>query len=170
MTLGVWKYKMLRGLGRLTVETASLLTLRRMPPMVSAAAIVCRDGRILMIRDTAQGMLVLPGGHLHWSESVDAGVRREVLEETGYVVAPGRLVATLSSESGQSDRGIIRVIVEAAITGGAERSSPEGAVEWLPLEDVDRDHARDAGILRQWMLSRNHPDHTPADRTETADL
>src|SRR5581483_12319201 len=133
----IWKYRVLRHLGRLTVESAALATLRRMPPMVSAAAIIQRGEEILMIRDTAQGMPVLPGGHLHWLESVEEGLRREVREETGYEVDPLKLLEAISWQSGLSERGIIRVIWEAKIVGGRECSSAEGEVVWLAINSPE---------------------------------
>lgn len=150
-TRDVWKYRILRQLGRMTVESAALATMHRMPPMVTAAAIVRRGNTVLTIRDTAQGMPVLPGGHLHWLESVEEGLQREVREETGYEVEPTRLLETLSSRSGLSERGIIRVIWEAKIVGGTECSSPEGKVEWLAIDSEDLRRARDGAIVHRWV-------------------
>ena len=151
MSRDVWKYRFLRGLGRLTVRSAAMATLGKMPPMVSAAAVVERDGAFLMIRDTAQGRLVLPGGHLHWSESLDEGVRREVWEETGYRVEVGQLIAAYSSGDRLADPGIIRVVFAATITGGEERSSAEGRVEWPTVEQLEREKARDLKAIRDYM-------------------
>lgn len=151
----MWKYRILRRLSRWTVETAAAVTLQRMPPFVSAAAIVEQDGRILMIRDTAQNMLVLPGGHLRWNEGVKAGVEREVLEETGYRIEVPRVFQILDNGSGLSDRGIVRVIFEGSIRGGRERSSPEGEVEWVELDRLKHEEARDAQVVRRWMAPRD---------------
>jgi len=156
LRLNVWKYRFLRQLGRLTVRVCALLTLGKMPPMVSACAIVDRDGRYLMIRDTAQGRLVLPGGHLHWRESPSEGVVREVREETGYNVSVGRLIGAFSSHQGVADGGIIRLAFEGSITGGAEVSSAEGAVEWQTLEQLDTEGSREAQMIRDY-LARDRP-------------
>lgn len=133
-----------------------MVTLRRMPPMVSTAAIIRRGEDVLTIRDTAQGMPVLPGGHLHWLESVEEGLRREVREETGYEVDPVKLLETISWQSGLSERGIIRVIWEATIVGGQERSSAEGEVVWLAIDSLELDRARDGHIVRRWLSEILH--------------
>ena len=43
-------------------------------------------------RGTHPGMWTLPGGGLDHGEDPRAGVRREVYEETGLTVTPGRLL------------------------------------------------------------------------------
>ena len=103
----------LRRLSRLTVVTASTVTFGRMPPFVRGAAIMVQDGNILMVRDIAQRKLVLPGGHLHWNESVEQGMSREVGRKpaTGWkpLESSGPSPATADSRNGAS----IRVILEA---------------------------------------------------------
>lgn len=144
---GVWKYRILRRLGRITVRVAAVATLRRMPPMVAAAAVIIRDGKVLMVRDTGHGRLVLPGGHLHWRESPEQGVKREVREETGYEIRLDRLAEAVSAAGGMADEGIVRLIFEASIVGGEERSSSEGAVEWLALSHLETQGGPDASIV-----------------------
>ncbi len=128
-----------------------------MPPFVSAAALVVRDGSVLMIRDTAQGMLVLPGGHLHWDESIEEGLRREVWEETGYQITLDRILDVVSHQSGLSEPGIVRTLVEAHIEGGAEHSSAEGDVVWIDLTTIDGRTDRDLKVVRHWVTVPPRP-------------
>ena len=120
--------------------------------MLSAGAVVEKDGRFLMIRDTARGRLVLPGGHLHWNESPQAGAQREVREETGHEIAVGRLIGAYGFDSGLSERGIIRLMYEATIVGGSEQPSAEGTVEWVTLDDLEADGSKEAFIIRDSPL------------------
>ena len=58
-----------------------------------AAAIIVRDGRVLMVherslRDGSREWWTLPGGGIETGESVTDAVRREVLEETGISIEP----------------------------------------------------------------------------------
>ncbi len=48
-----------------------------------AAAVVDADGRILVIRRRDNGHWEPPGGVLELDETIEDGLRREVLEETG---------------------------------------------------------------------------------------
>lgn len=59
---------------------------------VSVAGVVLREnGSILSIRRRDSGAWQIPGGVLERDETVEVGVRREVQEETGAIVEPGRL-------------------------------------------------------------------------------
>ena len=60
-------------------------------------AVVTDNDQILMVRKSKKdpnnpGLWELPGGRLKESEDVDAHIIREVLEETGFTVQPGRLI------------------------------------------------------------------------------
>ena len=61
---------------------------------VTAAAVIERDGRFLLVEERVDGRLVLnqPAGHLDPGESLPAAAARETLEETGYGFVPSHLV------------------------------------------------------------------------------
>jgi 8-oxo-dGTP diphosphatase len=59
------------------------------------AIVYDRTGRLLLIRrgqEPGRGLWSLPGGHVEPGETDHQAVLREVAEETGLVVQPGRLV------------------------------------------------------------------------------
>jgi 8-oxo-dGTP diphosphatase len=59
---------------------------------ISVAGIVINDDdRVLVIRRDDNGRWEAPGGVLELGESFEAGVRREVLEETGLTISVERL-------------------------------------------------------------------------------
>lgn len=61
-----------------------------------AGCFVVHNGRLLTERLTYDGMRYdLPGGQSDWSEPAPCTAHREVLEETGYVVAPRELLAVV---------------------------------------------------------------------------
>lgn len=147
-------YRVSRTLGRLVAHTAALLTLYRMPPFVSASAVVVEDGRVLVVIDPIREEPVLPGGHLHWKESPEVGMAREVEEETGYAVQPSSVLAVLSGSEWAGEEGIVRVIYEAIRVGGELRSSAEGEATWLSATELAESPSRDAGIIRLWLSGR----------------
>jgi 8-oxo-dGTP pyrophosphatase MutT (NUDIX family) len=59
------------------------------PELVVARAFIVRDGRVLLVRravwDTMPGAWELPGGKVDPDESVEAGLARELFEETRLV-------------------------------------------------------------------------------------
>lgn len=69
-------------------------------PSVSAV-IFDRQGRLLLQQRSDGGQWGLPGGSVEIGESLHEAVAREVLEETGLTVVPGRLIGLYSDPSFQ---------------------------------------------------------------------
>ncbi len=64
-------------------------------PIVGVGAVVVDHGRVVLVRrryDPLAGRWSLPGGGLEVGETLEQGVAREVLEETGLEVRVGPLV------------------------------------------------------------------------------
>jgi ADP-ribose pyrophosphatase YjhB (NUDIX family) len=64
-------------------------------PIVGVGAVVVVDGRIVLVKrryEPLAGQWSLPGGTLEVGETLEAGVAREVLEETGLAVEVGPVV------------------------------------------------------------------------------
>ncbi len=86
-------------------------------PIVGVAAVVLRGEDVLLIRRGHEPMLgrwSLPGGALELGETTADGVVREVFEETGLVVRPIEIIATLDRIV-RDDHGSVRyhyVLVE----------------------------------------------------------
>lgn len=61
---------------------------------VNVRALVVRNRKVLVSRERRQGLdhVLLPGGRVREGESIHAALIREVREETGLSVAPGRLL------------------------------------------------------------------------------
>ena len=66
-----------------------------------SAVIFDRQGRLLLQQRSDGGQWGLPGGSVEIGESLRDAVVREVSEETGLTVAPGRLVGLYSSPAFQ---------------------------------------------------------------------
>ncbi len=64
-------------------------------PVVGVGGVVIVDGRALLIRrgsEPLRGQWSIPGGTLELGESLQEGVARELLEETGLTVRVGELI------------------------------------------------------------------------------
>ena len=85
---------------------------------------VIRDdaGRLLLIKrghEPGKGLWSIPGGRVEAGESDAAAVVREVREETGLVVVPGRLIGSVRRPA-SGDGGVFDIRdYAAAVTGGA---------------------------------------------------
>lgn len=95
---------------------------------VSVAAVVTDDaGRVLVIQRRDNGTWQIPGGVLELDESIPAGLRREVEEETGLVIEPERLTGVYKNLR----LGVVALVFRARVVGGQARTSDETtAVEW----------------------------------------
>ncbi len=114
-----------------------------------AAYAVLRDGdEVLLTRLRGSGeMWTLPGGGIDHGEDPRAAVVREVYEETGLELTPGRLVAVTSKHfTGNAPNGrledfhAIRLVYDGTVPREEPRvtevDGSTDAVAWLPLADV----------------------------------
>jgi len=54
--------------------------------LIGARAVVFRGSKVVVVRDNTGAHHIQPGGHLEAGETVEAAVRREILEESGWHV------------------------------------------------------------------------------------
>ncbi|MFZ5652885.1 MAG: NUDIX domain-containing protein [Pseudomonadota bacterium] len=105
----------------------------------TVAAVVCRDGRYLMVLEDIDGQLVLnqPAGHAEPGESALEAVCRETLEETGWRVAPTAclgLACYVAPDGGTFHRCVILCDPVAEVTG--ELHPEIHSRLWLPAERI----------------------------------
>lgn len=132
-------------------RTAAFATWEKMPPFVSASAVVYAGENVLVVLDPIRREPILPGGHLMWRETPEDAARREVREETGIEVELEGLVAVVSGVQWAGEPGIVRVIYAAQPTGGQIRSSGEGAAQWMPASALAHSPTRDAALVQLWL-------------------
>ena len=108
---------------------------RRARHSVSVAAVLLDDhNRVLVVQRRDNGRWEPPGGILELDETVDEGLRREVLEETGLVVEPVRQTGVYKNMA----LGVVALVFHCEVTGGALASAtPEArCVRWMTPDEI----------------------------------
>jgi 8-oxo-dGTP diphosphatase len=101
---------------------------------VSVAAVITDDaGRVLVVQRRDTGRWEIPGGILEGPESIHAGMRREVQEETGVIAEPERLTGVYKNLR----LGVVALVFRARIIGGQPGPTEESAaVDWWTSDQV----------------------------------
>ena len=102
-------------------------------PIVGVGAVVLDQGRVLLVRrgqPPLQGEWSLPGGALELGETLQQGVVREILEETGLVVLPLGIVEildriTLNEELDRVQYHYVLIDFACRVTGGTLSSGSD---------------------------------------------
>jgi 8-oxo-dGTP diphosphatase len=122
--------------------------------VVGVAGLITDGQRVLMERraiEPGRGLWALPGGMAEPGESTEECLTREILEETGLIVAVGSL---LGVRGGQR---VCTVFHEATITGGVLTKSEESEeLRWVSVGEIPWQEIafpRHREILREWSDS-----------------
>lgn len=127
------------------------------------AAVIFREGAVLLQRRDDNGRWGLPGGGVEPGESVSAAVVREVREETGLEVAPLRLIGVYSAPENHQimrypDGNAIHYVsccFECTIVGGTLACGDESlALEWFDPDALPEDVMPVARIRIRDALAR----------------
>ena len=108
-----------------------------------AAAVIVRDGRVLMVpersrRATGGEWWTLPGGGVGPDESAEQAMRREVLEETGLIVLDARPLLEMPYPAGMTSVFSVTVADGEAYLGADSGNGPRPiGLDWVPLPEVD---------------------------------
>jgi 8-oxo-dGTP diphosphatase len=98
-----------------------------------AAAIINPAGQLLAVRRHDNGHWEPPGGVLELDETIQAGLVREVLEETGLRVEPEELTGVYKNMR----RGIVALVFRSRIVAGEPRATNEVVeVAWLTPNEI----------------------------------
>lgn len=137
-------------------------------PKVDVRAGVFRDGRVLLVREAADGRWSLPGGWADEHLSPRESVEREVLEESGFEVRAVKLAALrdrhLHPYRPVRIERIYKLLFVCELQGGAAAASLETtaagffALDALPDLSIGRTLAADIELL---AAHHRQPDLAP---------
>ncbi|TXG95353.1 MAG: NUDIX hydrolase [Rhodocyclaceae bacterium] len=116
-------------------------------PNVTVAAVVCRDGKFLLVEEETEAGLAFnqPAGHLEQGESLVQAVVRETLEETAYHFRPTHMVGIYQWRHPSKELTYLRFAFGGELRGWeADRRLDEGIVgaRWLSLDEIRATQAR----------------------------
>jgi len=109
-------------------------------------AIILQRNRVLLVeraRSPLPGYWSLPGGVLETGERLEEGVCREVLEETGLVVKPRRIVEIferiMRDATGRVEYHYVLVDYLCRVTGGVLKAQDDvSRAEWVTWWGLSR--------------------------------
>ena len=123
--------------------------------LAAYAALVDDEQRILLTWCNGEGRgtpcWTMPGGGVEYEESLVDAVKREVFEETGYVVRVDAPIAAHSfTAAGRAREGrpykAVRIVFSATIIGGAlgtiEIGGSTDFAQWVPLSQIEELEAK----------------------------
>lgn len=114
-------------------------------PIIGVGAVIIHENQVLLVQrgqEPLKGEWSLPGGALEVGETLEHGIRREVLEETGLEVEPLQIVEVFDRIV-RDDAGAVRfhyVLVDylCRVTGGTLCcASDAAAAHWLRREELN---------------------------------
>jgi 8-oxo-dGTP diphosphatase len=114
-------------------------------PIVGVGAVVIDGTKVLLVRrgqEPLKGEWSLPGGALELGETLQQGVVREVLEETGLIVAPDGIIEILDRISQDEASARVRyhyVLIDfvCRVTGGALCPATDAEeVQWVERDQL----------------------------------
>jgi ADP-ribose pyrophosphatase YjhB (NUDIX family) len=129
--------------------------LREFPeaPLIGIGAVIVNQGRVLLVqrgREPLKGHWSLPGGLVELGESLQAGVIREVEEETGLLVEPVELIELLDRIHREGERIRYHYVIAdylCRVTGGALKAASDAdAVRWVERAEWNRPDSRDLPV------------------------
>ena len=113
-------------------------------PVVGVGAVVLDGDRVLLVKRghaPLKGHWSLPGGGVEIGETLEQGVAREVLEETGLTIEVGPIVEVLDRISRDADGRIehhfVLIDFVARQNGGVLRSASDAdEAAWVAVSDL----------------------------------
>ncbi|MGC4014900.1 MAG: NUDIX hydrolase [Luteolibacter sp.] len=109
-------------------------------PKVDVRAVVIEDDKVLLVRETSNGLWTLPGGWADLNQSPAENAAKEVREESGLEVVVEKLIACWDKDKQghpKQPEHVYKLVFLCRKTGGELTTSHEtDAVEFFPLDQL----------------------------------
>ncbi len=110
---------------------------------IAAYGVVRQEDRILLCHLTNSKRWTLPGGGLDFGEHPEVGMIREVLEETGMIVEPGKLLGihSYTKHNPEDDFQCIQIVYSTVMLGGALKKELNGSTDdcaWIQMDAIGK--------------------------------
>jgi len=109
-------------------------------PGVGCGAAIVRDGRLLLVlrlRQPEADHWGLPGGKVDWGEPIRAACAREIHEELGLTITPGRLLCmadTIDAGDGMHWTAPVYLVEDSVGAPVVMEPDKMGGCGWFPLD------------------------------------
>jgi ADP-ribose pyrophosphatase YjhB (NUDIX family) len=129
----------LQGASAAAITSAWFVDTGYCTPKVEVRGAIFRDGRVLLVRERADGRWTIPGGWADVNDSPSSAVLKEIEQESGFTARILKLAAVYdrNKHNPPSLFHSWKVFFVCEITGGEARASYETtAVEFFPLDTL----------------------------------
>ncbi len=109
-------------------------------PKLDVRAAIFNKEKILLVREISDGLWTLPGGWADINESPAEAIKRETLEETGYIVAVSKLAALWDKHKHGHPHQIphaYKTMFICNIVGGMAKTNHETSdIDWYRIDSL----------------------------------
>jgi ADP-ribose pyrophosphatase YjhB (NUDIX family) len=117
-------------------------------PKVDVRGVVLKDGQLLLVRESSDGLWTLPGGWADVNDSPSEAVVREIREESGFLTRATRLIALFDRSKHEHEPQfafhVYKLFIGCELLGG----SAETSAETSEVGFFDPDHLPALSIAR----------------------
>jgi 8-oxo-dGTP diphosphatase len=130
-------------------------------PSIMVDAILEREDKVLFVKrkkDPFKGKWSFPGGKVDLGETLEAAVKRELLEEMSLAIIPTDILGAYSDPKRDPRGHRITVTFIAKVSGGEAKGSDDAeSAQWFPIndnQDLAFDHNKILNDYRKWRKSK----------------